>query len=158
MPVGIDGRCSRGVPAMRSELENAMDSRLASMQALCAPLLPGLMGITLTEVTPERVVGTMNVRPDLCTTGAVLHGGAIMAFADTLGAIGTLRNLPEGTRTTTIDSATKFIRGAPAGSTVVGESAPFHRGRTTMVWQTLIKSEDGKLCAVVTQTQPVIPA
>lgn len=131
---------------------------LASMQALCAPLLPGLMGIELTEVTPERVVGTMKVRPDLCTTGAVLHGGAIMAFADTLGAIGTIRNLPEGARTTTIDSATKFIRGAPAGSTVVGESTPFHRGRTTMVWQTLIKAEDGKLCAVVTQTQLVIPA
>lgn len=134
-----------------------MDS-LASMQALCAPLLPGLIGIELTEVTPERVVGTMKVRPDLCTTGAVLHGGAIMAFADTLGAIGTFRNLPEGARTTTIDSATKFIRGAPAGTTVVGESTPFHRGRTTMVWQTLIKSEDGKLCAVVTQTQLVIPA
>lgn len=131
---------------------------LASMQALCAPLLPGLMGIELTEVTPERVVGTMKVRPDLCTTGAVLHGGAIMAFADTLGAIGTIRNLPEGARTTTIDSATKFIRGVPAGSTVVGESTPFHRGRTTMVWQTLIKAEDGKLCAVVTQTQLFIPA
>jgi 1,4-dihydroxy-2-naphthoyl-CoA hydrolase len=131
---------------------------LAAMQALWRPLFPGLMGVQLAEVTPERVVATMEVRPDLCTTGDALHGGALMAFADTLGAIGTFQNLPEGARTTTIDSSTKFIRGAAVGSRVVGESTPFHRGRTTMVWQTLIKSDTGKLCAVVTQTQLVIPA
>ncbi|MEO8009474.1 MAG: PaaI family thioesterase [Betaproteobacteria bacterium] len=129
-----------------------------SLQRLWTPLFPGLIGIQLTEASAERVVATMTVRPDLCTTGDALHGGAIMAFADTLGAVGTFQNLPEGARTTTIDSATKFIRGAAAGSTVTGECKAFHRGRTTMVWQTLIKTEDGKLCAVVTQTQLVIPA
>jgi 1,4-dihydroxy-2-naphthoyl-CoA hydrolase len=129
-----------------------------SLQGLLAPLFPGLMGIQLREATAERVVATMQVRPDLCTTGDALHGGAIMAFADTLGAVGTFQNLPQGARTTTIDSATKFIRGAAVGSTVIGECQAFHRGRTTMVWQTLIKSEGGKLCAVVTQTQLVLLA
>jgi 1,4-dihydroxy-2-naphthoyl-CoA hydrolase len=129
-----------------------------SIEALFEKLFPGLMGIHLSEATAERVVATMKVRPDLCTTGNVLHGGAIMAFADTLGAVGTFQNLPPGTRTTTIDSATKFIGGAPEGSTVTGECTPFHKGRTTMVWQTLVRSESGKLCAVVTQTQLVLPA
>lgn len=116
------------------------------------------MGIQLKEASAERVVATMAVRPDLCTTGSALHGGAIMAFVDTLGAVGTFQNLPEGSRTTTIDSATKFIRGAAVGTTVTGECTPFHLGRTTMVWQTLITTEEGKLCAVVTQTQLVLPA
>jgi uncharacterized protein (TIGR00369 family) len=129
-----------------------------SIEALFEKLFPGLMGIHVSEATADRVVATMKVRSDLCTTGKVLHGGAIMAFADTLGAVGTFQNLPAGTRTTTIDSATKFIGGAPEGSTVTGECTPFHRGRTTMVWQTLVKSESGKLCAVVTQTQLVLPA
>jgi len=129
-----------------------------SLQRLWAPLFPGLMGIELKEASPERVVATMTVRPDLCTTGNALHGGAIMAFADTLGAVGTFQNLPEGARTTTIDSTTKFIRGAAVGATVTGECTAFHRGRTTLVWQTLVKTEEGKLCAVVTQTQLVLPA
>jgi 1,4-dihydroxy-2-naphthoyl-CoA hydrolase len=130
---------------------------LESLQALWAPLFPGLMGVELKEATAERVVATMRVRPELCTTGDSLHGGAIMAFADTLGAVGTFQNLTDGARTTTIDSTTKFIRGAPVGSTVVGECTAFHRGRTTMVWQTLIKTDTEKLCAVVTQTQLILP-
>jgi len=129
-----------------------------SLQRLWAPLFPGLMGIELKEASAERVVATMTVRPDLCTTGNALHGGAIMAFADTLGAVGTFQNLPEGARTTTIDSTTKFIRGAAVGATVTGECTAFHRGRTTLVWQTLVRTEEGKLCAVVTQTQLVLPA
>ncbi|MFN7644467.1 MAG: PaaI family thioesterase [Burkholderiales bacterium] len=129
----------------------------ATIQALFEPLLPGLMGLTLTEATPERVTATMLVRPDLCTTGGILHGGAVMAFADTLGAVGTFVNLPAGARTTTVESSTKFLAGAPLGATVSGECTPFHRGRTTMVWQTLVRTEAGKLCAVVTQTQLVIP-
>ncbi|HEY1230182.1 MAG TPA: PaaI family thioesterase [Ramlibacter sp.] len=128
------------------------------IQAILAPLLPGLLGIELREATPERVVAAMRVRPDLCTTGDSLHGGAFMAFADTLGAVGTFLNLPKGARTTTTDSSTKFTRGAPVGSTVIGTATAFHRGRTTQVWQTLVTTEDGKLCAVVTQTQLVIPA
>ncbi len=135
-----------------------MTHGVESLETLMAPLFPGLMGIHLKEADKDRVIATMTVRPDLCTTGGTLHGGAIMAFADTLGAVGTFQNLPEGARTTTIESSTKFIGSAPVGSTVVGECIPFHRGRTTMVWQTLIKSEAGKLCAVVTQTQLVLPA
>ena len=131
---------------------------LESVQQILQPLFPGLLGIELSEVGPERVVATMRVRPELCTTGEVLHGGAIMAFADTLGAVATFANLPEGARTTTIESKTNFLGAAPAGSRVTGECRPFHRGRTTMVWQTLVKSESGKLCAVITQTQMVLPA
>jgi len=94
----------------------------------------------------------------VCTVGNSLHGGAIMAFADTLGAVGTILNMPAGHRTTTIESKTNFISGAPLGSKVTGESTPLHRGRTTQVWQTRITSEAGKLVAIVTQTQMVIPA
>lgn len=130
----------------------------AAFQAMLMPLLPGLIGLQLTEATAERVTATMRVRPDLCTSGGVLHGGAIMAFADTLGAVGTVANLPPGARTTTIESSTKFLAAALVDSTVTGECTAFHRGRTTMVWQTLVRSEAGKLCAVVTQTQLVIPA
>jgi 1,4-dihydroxy-2-naphthoyl-CoA hydrolase len=132
----------------------AMD--LTAMQALLDPLFPGLMGVRITELAPERVVAEMPVRPDLCTAGGILHGGAYMAFADTLGAVGTVLNLPAGKRTTTTDSSTKFIAGARVGSTVTGESVALHRGRTTMVWQTRILNADGKLCAVVTQTQLVL--
>jgi uncharacterized protein (TIGR00369 family) len=130
----------------------------ASFDELFATLFPGLLGMKFTEVTSERVTATLLVRPDLCTTGGILHGGVLMAFADTLGAVGTFMNLPEGARTTTIESSTKFLRAAPAGSTVIGECTAFHRGRTTLVWQTLVKSDAGKLCGVVTQTQLVLPA
>ena len=130
----------------------------AALNALLAPLLPGLMGVELEEVTPERVVATMTVRPDLCTAGQTLHGGAFMAFADTLGAVATVANLPEGARTTTIESKTNFMSGAAAGTMVRAECTPLHRGRTTMVWQTRITAQSGKLCAVVIQTQLVIPS
>jgi len=130
----------------------------ASIQEQMNHLFPGLIGVQLMEVTPERVVASMEVRPDLCTTGKVLHGGAIMAFADTLGAVGTIANLPKDTRTTTIESKTNFLRAAPEGTRITGECTAFHRGKTTMVWQTQIKTDTGKLCAVVTQTQLVLPS
>ncbi len=129
---------------------------LDQLQQLLQPLFPGLMGVRLTEATPERVVATLLVRPELCTAGGILHGGAHMAFADTLGAVGTVLNLPQGKRTTTTDSSTKFIGGARVGTTVTGESIALHRGRTTMVWQTSIRNAEGKLCSVVTQTQLVL--
>jgi uncharacterized protein (TIGR00369 family) len=129
---------------------------LETLQQILDPLFPGLMGVRLVEVAPERVVGEIVVRADLCTTGGILHGGACMAFADTLGAVGTFVNLAPGKRTTTTDSSTKFISGAPVGTTVVGECVALHRGRTTQVWQTSIRSPEGKLCAVVTQTQLVL--
>ncbi|GCL63551.1 PaaI family thioesterase [Pseudaquabacterium pictum] len=128
----------------------------AAVQAMLTPLFPGLMGVTLTSVAPDRIVATMAVRPDLCTGGGILHGGAYMAFADTLGAVGTVVNLTDGQRTTTTDSSTKFIAGAKVGSTVTGESIALHRGRTTQVWQTMIRNDQGKLCAVVTQTQLIM--
>jgi uncharacterized protein (TIGR00369 family) len=130
----------------------------ASIQEQVEGLLPALLGIRFIEVGREKVVGELAVRSDLCTLGQVLHGGAIMAFADTLGAVATIANLPEGTRTTTIESKTNFLSAAPLGSRVVGESTPVHRGRTTMVWQTQIRSDSGRLVALVTQTQMVLPA
>ncbi len=129
-----------------------------SLQQAFAPRLPGLLGMRIVEIAPERVVGELLVRPDLCTTGGVLHGGAYMAFADTLGAVGTIINMPQGRRTTTTDSSTKFIGAARVDTTVTGECVALHRGRTTMVWQTSIRSSEGKLCAVVTQTQLLLDA
>jgi uncharacterized protein (TIGR00369 family) len=131
---------------------------VAAVQKVLDPLLPGLMGVKLVSVSEDRVVAEMKVRADLCTTGGVLHGGAYMAFADTLGAVGTFMSLPPGTRTTTTDSSTKFIAAAKADTVVTAESVALHRGRTTQVWQTSIRRDDGKLCALVTQTQLVIPA
>jgi len=115
-----------------------------------------LLGIRVTEATPDRVVAEMEVRPELCTSPAVLHGGAVMAFADTLGALGTIANLPEGAGTTTIESKTNFLASAPVGTTVIGTATPVHRGRRTQVWQTRITTREGKLVALVTQTQLVL--
>ena len=129
---------------------------LEELNHLLQPLFPGLMGVRVTEATPERIVATMQVRPDMCTIGRNLHGGAYMAFADTMGALGTFLNLPPGGRTTTIESKTNFLGAAPSGSVVSGESVPLHRGKTTMVWQTRISNEAGKLIAVVIQTQIVL--
>ena len=133
-------------------------SAIAVIQDVIKPLFPGLMGMQLTEVTPERIVASMEVRPDLCTVGEILHGGALMAFADTLGGIATFVNLERGARTTTIESKTNFLGAMPVGTRVIGECIPLHRGKTTMVWQTRVTSENGKLCAVVIQTQMVLPA
>ena len=129
-----------------------------AIQRILDPVFPGLMGVRLLTLEPERVVAELVVRPDLCTIGGILHGGAYMAFADTLGAVGTVINLPQGKRTTTTDSSTKFIGGARVDTTVTGECIALHRGRTTMVWQTTIRSAEGKLCAVVTQTQLILDA
>ena len=129
----------------------------ADIQQRFKGLLPDLLSIEMIEAAPERVVAKLAVRKEVCTVGNSLHGGAIMAFADTLGAVGTIMNLPAGHRTTTIESKTNFIGGAPLGATVTGESTPLHRGRTTQVWQTRITSEAGKLVAIVTQTQMVLP-
>ncbi len=119
-------------------------------------LLPDLLGMEFTEVSPDRVLARLAVRKDLCTVGGNLHGGAIMAFADTLGAVVAILNMPEGARTTTIESKTNFIRGAALGTGVTAESVPLHRGRTTVVCQTTVRSDAGKLVALVTQTQLVI--
>ena len=128
--------------------------RLADLNAGMLPFAK-LLGMTFTGAEPDRVTAELVVRDDLCTRPAVLHGGAIMAFADTLGAAGTILNLPEGAWTTTIESKTNFVGPAPLGSRVRGEATPVHRGRTTMVWQTRVTTEAGRLVALVTQTQLV---
>ena len=120
-----------------------------------------LMGIEFVAASPDRVVAEMNVRQELCTRPAVLHGGAIMAFADTLGAAGTILNLPNfgvdgGAGTTTIESKTNFIAAAPLGIRITGEATPVHRGRRTQVWQTRVTTAEGRLIALVTQTQLVL--
>jgi 1,4-dihydroxy-2-naphthoyl-CoA hydrolase len=135
-----------------------MPTAAEDMQQRIQSLFPGLMGIEFKEVTPDRIIATMLVRPDLCTAGSICHGGAYMAFADTVGAIGAVMNLPPNTRTTTIESKTNFLGAAPVNTHVTAESTPLHRGKTTQVWQTMIRSESGRLCAVVTQTQMVLPA
>ena len=114
-----------------------------------------LLGIEIVSASPDKVVAHLVVRPDLCTRPAVLHGGAAMALADTLGAIATVLNIPEDASTATIESKTNFLGPAPAGSTVVAECTPIHRGKRTMVWQTRISTEEGRLVALVTQTQLV---
>lgn len=117
-----------------------------------------LMGVEIVERDKTRVVGRLLVREDLCTAGGILHGGAYMAFADALGAIGGVLNLPPGARTTTLESKTNFLRGAGVGTTVTGEATPLHVGRRSSVWQTRITGDDGKLLALVTQTQMTIEA
>ena len=129
----------------------------AQTQERLKGILPELLGIQLVEVTQEKVIATLRVRPELCTTGKILHGGVIMAFADTLGAIGTAVNMPQGHGTATIESKTNFIGGAAEGTVVTGEATPVHKGRTTQVWQTRITNAQGKLVALVTQTQIVLP-
>jgi uncharacterized protein (TIGR00369 family) len=115
-----------------------------------------LIGFKLGEYSAEKVEGFVEVRPDLSNRAGVMHGGAIMAIADTLGGAGTIANLPEGARTVTIESKTNFFAAIPVGDTARGEATPLHRGRTTMVWQTKITRSDGRLAALVTQTQMVI--
>lgn len=123
--------------------------------------LPGfarLMGVELTVTELDRIVGELEVREELTNGGGAIHGGALMAFADTLGAIGTMVNLPDGAGTTTMESKSNFIAPAPTGTRITGEAIPIHKGRTTMIWQTRITRPDGRLVAIVTQTQLVMPA
>ncbi len=117
-----------------------------------------LLGLELVTITPDRVEAVLRVREDLCTQQAVLHGGAVMALADTLGAIATVVNIAEGATTTTIESKTNFFAAIPVGDTAKAECTPLHRGRTTMVWQTRITRSDGRVAALVIQTQLVLPA
>ena len=129
---------------------------LEKLRAIKLPFAE-LMGVTFTEAGKDRVVAHMVVRADLCTLNHTIHGGAIMALADSVGAAATVINLPPDAKgTTTLESKTNFIGGAKEGATVIATATPVHRGRRTQVWQTRIESEDGKLVAVVTQTQIVL--
>lgn len=133
-----------------------MDDQAAAIQQRFAGFFPEMLGIRIVEATPERVLAEMVVRDEMCTVPGILHGGAVMAFADTVGAVGTMLNLPAGAGTTTLESKTNFFAPGPAGTTVTAESVPLHRGRRTMVWQTNVRSTEGKLIAQVTQTQMVL--
>jgi 1,4-dihydroxy-2-naphthoyl-CoA hydrolase len=120
------------------------------------PPFAHFMGMTITQVSKDKVAAELFVRDELNNRFGVLHGGAIMALADNLGGTATFANLPAGGRTATIESKTNFFAPIPVGDTARAECTPLHRGRTTMVWQTRITRNDGKLCALVTQTQIVI--
>jgi uncharacterized protein (TIGR00369 family) len=117
---------------------------------------PTLMGVEVISAEKDAVRARLVVRPDLCTAGNIMHGGAIMAFADTLGAIGTVLNIPREAGTTTIESKTNFLSAAREGTTVHAEATPIHVGKKTCVFQTRITREDGKLVAIVMQTQMVL--
>lgn len=128
---------------------------LATLQAALPPF-SRLLGMTLTRTDKDRVVAEMVVRAEHCTVFDSIHGGAVMAFADTMGAIGTMLNLRDGQSTTTVESKTNFFAGSPTGTTLVADAVPLHRGRRTQVWETRITHTDGKLVAKVTQTQLVL--
>ena len=135
-----------------------MDEGLDTVSILQTRMPPfaKLLGIRFLTATPERVTAEMLVREELCTTKTTVHGGALMAFADTLGACATVINLREGFGTTTIESKTNFFAPAKAGTRVTGESVALHRGKRTMAFQTRITNEEGRLIALVTQTQMVL--
>jgi uncharacterized protein (TIGR00369 family) len=129
---------------------------LEKLQSMKMPFAE-LKGVTFVEADKDHVVAKMVVRPELCTLSNTAHGGAIMAFADSVGAAATVINLPEDAKgTTTLESKTNFIGGAKEGATVIAKATPVHRGRRTQVWTTRVETEDGKLVAIVTQTQMVL--
>ena len=128
---------------------------VAQIQERLKGILPELLGIQLVEVTPDKVLATLKVRPELCTTGKILHGGTIMAFADTLGAVGTFANMQPGYTTATIESKTNFFRAVREG-VIQASAKPLHVGRTVIAVQTAIHDAQGKLVAQVTQSQAVL--
>ncbi len=120
------------------------------------PPLMKLLGCVVTKVEPDCIEARLLAREDMGNGSGILHGGAYMAFADYLGALGTVVNLPKGAGTTTMESKTNFFAPAVIGTTVLGASTPLHKGRRTMVWQTRLTNPEGRLLAMVTQTQMVL--
>ena len=132
------------------------DFTLTPEQALASMPFSELMGVEFTMVTAEEVRATLAWSPERCTIGGILHGGALMALADAAGAVTAFLNLPEGgIGTTTVSSATNFLRGVKNGH-VEATSRPLHRGRTTIVVETDLIDAAGKRVAKVTQTQAVL--
>ena len=122
------------------------------------PPFAHFLGIKLISVTPERLEAELAVREEFKNRGGVMHGGAVMAYADSLGGTTGHANLKPGQRTTTIESKTNFFAGVAIGDVARAECVPLHRGRSTIVVQTRITRSDGKLAAIVTQTQMVLEA
>ena len=133
-------------------------SAIDDVQRRLAGLLPETLGMQFTLVTPSRIEASVQVRREICTAGEIMHGGAIMAVADTVGAVGAVQNLRAGQGTTTLESKTNFFAAARLGTTVTATSEPLHLGRRTMVWQTTLTLPDGRRVAQVTQTQMVLDA
>ena len=127
-----------------------------NVMANSQPPFAQFLGMKITHVSPERVTAELVAREELNNRFGIMHGGAIMALADNLGGTATTANLKDGQSTTTIESKTNFFAAIPIGDTAYAECTPLHRGRTTMVWQTRITRGDGRLCALVTQTQMVL--
>ena len=121
------------------------------------PHFAKLIGIEIVSYSADKVEAEFRIGEEHSNRGGAMHGGAIMTLADTVGGLATTANLPEGYGTVTIESKTNFLAAVTVGDTARAECTPLHRGRTTMVWQTKIMRGDGKLAAVVTQTQLVIP-
>jgi 1,4-dihydroxy-2-naphthoyl-CoA hydrolase len=117
--------------------------------------LSTLLGLRVVEVTPDRVVAELTIRDDLRTVGGALHGGTLMALADTVGAVATIANLPPGATTTTLESKTNFFAAGKNGL-VRAETTPLHRGKRTQVWQTRVTDESGRLLSLTIQTQMVL--
>ena len=122
------------------------------------PPYADLVGMKVTLISKDKVLAELPVREELNNRFGVLHGGAVMSLADNIGGTATFANLRDGERTATIESKTNFFAIIPIGDTAYAECTPLHKGRTTMVWQTRITRGDGRLCALVTQTQIVIAA
>jgi 1,4-dihydroxy-2-naphthoyl-CoA hydrolase len=133
-----------------------MSDRAMNDAAKSQPPFADFLGLKITHVSPERVTAELPMREELNNRFNIMHGGAIMALADNLGGTAATANLKEGQSTTTIESKTNFFAAIPIGDVAKAECTPLHRGRTTMVWQTRITRNDGKLCALVTQTQLVL--
>ena len=131
--------------------------RPINLEAELQPPFAGFVGMKITHLSRDKVVAELVVREELHNRFGALHGGAVMALADNLGGTATMANLPPGGRTATIESKTNFFAPVPLGDTARAECTPLHRGRTTMVWQTRITRNDGRLCALVIQTQIVMP-
>jgi 1,4-dihydroxy-2-naphthoyl-CoA hydrolase len=127
----------------------------AAVSDLFRGTLAELLGIRFVEATPDRVIAELDYRDELTTVGGSLHGGTLMAFADTIGAVATVLNLPEGASTTTLESKTNFFAAGRSG-TVRAETTPLHLGKRTMVWQTRITNDAGRLLSLTIQTQMVL--
>ena len=129
-----------------------------SLQKYHDGMFGSLLGIRFVEAAPERILAELTVREELCTTPGIMHGGAIMGFADSLGGTATALNLPQGAGTTTVESKTNFFAPGRTGESIRAECVALHRGKRTMVWQTRVTNPEGRLLALVTQTQIVLEA
>ena len=132
-----------------------MSVDLNALNGGLAGTLAGFLGIRFVEASLDHIVAELEIRDELRTVGGRVHGGTLMAFADTVGAVATVVNLPPGAGTTTLESKTNFLA-AGADGVLRAEATPLHKGRSTMVWQTRVTDETGRLVSLTTQTQMVL--